>query len=151
MHRRASAFQAPVEWRWPEANSGLSATDDTLPTLENGVVSVVSVVSAQADIAPPDNKEHTDDTHDTPDTQDNCRECVVSADAGGDLLDRAERIAREYGDDNLDDLKFNAAEYQRQNGPAHPAATHCRCAQPIVADGGVCAKCGHEVLGEVAA
>jgi hypothetical protein len=62
--RRASTFQAPSEWRWP----------DTTPhtTGDNAVASVASD-------GPKSPNNYTHDTHDTEDTQNDSRQCVASA------------------------------------------------------------------------
>lgn len=65
-HRRTSAFQAPVEWRWP-------ATADTVRTLKNDVRCVRSVQSGNG------RKpllSGSPDTVDTVDSQNECPQCV---------------------------------------------------------------------------
>jgi hypothetical protein len=73
-HRRASTFQAPSEWRWPQT----TATEDTHTSCDNGVASVAS--DASTDPKTPNN--YTHDTHDTKDSENASRECDASATNG---------------------------------------------------------------------
>ncbi|MEA2201882.1 MAG: hypothetical protein QOI89_2478 [Solirubrobacteraceae bacterium] len=74
-HRRASTFQAPVEWR-------RDATHDTHTTCVNGVGSVASVGSGESP------RRGTHDTHDRDDSKNTRRECVASSENGlGDRTD----------------------------------------------------------------
>ncbi len=77
-NRRASTFQAPSEWRWPQGTA--------LGTSENGVPSAPSVPSANAP------KNYTQHTQHTQDTENDSPQCVLSA---GDA--ELERIAAKFG------------------------------------------------------